>query len=157
MVVLYAVGEWTSASLVIVVDNTAFGRTDALSLIVQALGIVAVLGPTSTVCYVVSFACYRPGSCAGCLFVETGLIRRSRRLIGAEAVGDRKIVRSPLQRTFQNTWAMLRMRQSTPRLFDFAQWMPGPREPSSVRLGSSAHDRRNWSRGDRMAARPDVE
>ncbi len=58
----------------------------------------------------VSFARFRLGKHGGWLILETGVIRRSRRLIKAGAIQGLEISRSPLQRYFRSKRAMLRMR-----------------------------------------------
>ena len=64
----------------------------------------------STVYFLVSFARFRLGTHEGWLILETGVIRRTRRLIKAGAIQGLEISRSPLQRYFRNKRAMLRMR-----------------------------------------------
>jgi uncharacterized membrane protein YdbT with pleckstrin-like domain len=59
---------------------------------------------------VVSFARFRLGKHEGWLILETGAIRRSRRLIRAGAIRGLEISRSPLQRYFRGKRAMLQMR-----------------------------------------------
>jgi uncharacterized membrane protein YdbT with pleckstrin-like domain len=114
LVVLWVIsqflGDSTSASFEIESDDTVFGLTPVLSFVVQLLGVVAVLWLASTLYFVVSFARFRLGKHEGWLIIETGVIRRTRRLIKAEAIQGLEIFRSPLQRLFRNKRAMLRMR-----------------------------------------------
>jgi uncharacterized membrane protein YdbT with pleckstrin-like domain len=77
---------------------------------VPILGIIVVLWLVSTLYFVASFARFRLGKHAGWLIIETGVIRRSRRLIKAGAIQGLEISRSPLQRYFRDKRAMLRMR-----------------------------------------------
>ena len=103
----------TAPSLDIEFDSTAstvIGLSPALFLIVPFLGIIVVLWLVSTVYFLVSFARFRLGKHAGWLILETGVIRRSRRLIKAGAIQGLEISRSPLQRYFRDKRAMLQMR-----------------------------------------------
>ena len=103
----------TAPSLDIEFDSTAstvIGLSPALFLIVPFLGIIVVLWLVSTVYLLVSFARFRLGKHAGWLILETGVIRRSRRLIKAGAIQGLEISRSPLQRYFRDKRAMLQMR-----------------------------------------------
>ena len=117
LVVLYAAILFFQAqlapSLVIEFDSTestVVGLSPALFVIVPILGIIVVLWLVSTVYFVVSFARFRLGKHEGWLILETGVIRRSRRLIKAGAIQGLEISRSPLQRYFRAKRAMLRMR-----------------------------------------------
>ena len=100
-------------SLAIELDSMEFteiGLSPALLLIVLFLGIIIVLWLVSTLYFVVSFARFRLGKHGGWLILETGVIRRSRRLIKAGAIQGLEISRSPLQRYFRGKRAMLQMR-----------------------------------------------
>src|SRR5215216_6651149 len=117
VVVLYAAilffQSQLAPSLVIEFDSSEFteiGLSPTLFVIVPILGIIVVLWLVSTVYFVVSFARFRLGKHAGWLILETGVIRRSRRLIKAGAIQGLEISRSPLQRYFRDKRAMLRMR-----------------------------------------------
>jgi uncharacterized membrane protein YdbT with pleckstrin-like domain len=117
VVVLYAAILFFQAqlapSLVIEFDSSEFteiGLSPTLFVIVPILGIIVVLWLVSTVYFVVSFARFRLGKHAGWLILETGVIRRSRRLIKAGAIQGLEISRSPLQRYFRDKRAMLQMR-----------------------------------------------
>ena len=117
VVVLYAAILFFQAqlapSLVIEFDSSEFteiGLSPTLFVIVPILGIIVVLWLVSTVYFVVSFARFRLGKHAGWLILETGVIRRSRRLIKAGAIQGLEISRSPLQRYFRSKRAMLQMR-----------------------------------------------
>jgi uncharacterized membrane protein YdbT with pleckstrin-like domain len=91
-------------------ESTVVGLSPALFLIVPFLGIIVVLWLVSTVYFLVSFARFRLGKHEGWLILETGVIRRSRRLIKAGAIQGLEISRSPLQRYFRDKRAMLQMR-----------------------------------------------
>jgi putative membrane protein len=91
-------------------DVTEIGLSPALFVIVPVLGIIVVLWLVSTLYFVVSFARFRLGKHAGWLILETGVMRRSRRLINAGAIQGLEISRSPLQRYLRSKRAMLRMR-----------------------------------------------
>src|SRR5829696_4141524 len=91
-------------------ESTVVGLSPTLFLIIPFLGITVVLWLVSTVYFLVSFARFRLGKHAGWLILETGVIRRSRRLIKAGAIQGLEISRSPLQRYFRDKRAMLRMR-----------------------------------------------
>jgi uncharacterized membrane protein YdbT with pleckstrin-like domain len=114
LVVLYAAiiffEEEISPSIVIRTESTAFGPSLVQFAIVQILGIIVALWLVSTLYFVVSFARFRLGKHEGWLILETGVIRRSRRLIKAGAIQGLEISRSPLQRYFRAKRAMLRMR-----------------------------------------------
>jgi uncharacterized membrane protein YdbT with pleckstrin-like domain len=79
-------------------------------VIVPFLGIIVVLWLVSTLYFVVSFARFRLGKHEGWLILETGVIRRSRRLIKSGAIQGLEISRSPLQRYFRDKRSMLQMR-----------------------------------------------
>jgi uncharacterized membrane protein YdbT with pleckstrin-like domain len=91
-------------------ESTVVELSPALFVFVPILGIIVVLWLVSTVYFVVSFARFRLGKHEGWLIQETGVIRRSRRLIKADAIQGLDISRSPLQRYFRGKRAMLRMR-----------------------------------------------
>src|SRR5215204_4720771 len=117
VVVLYAAILFFQAqlapSLVIEFDSTenaVVGLSPALLVFVPILGIIVVLWLVSTLYFVVSFARFRLGKHEGWLILETGVIRRSRRLIKAGAIQGLEISRSPLQRYFRDKRAMLQMR-----------------------------------------------
>src|SRR5215207_8069032 len=114
LVVLYAAilffQEQIAPSSVIEFESTEFGLSPVQFSIVLILGIMVVLWLVSTVYFVVSFARFRLGKHEGWLIQETGVIRRSRRLIKADAIQGLDISRSPLQRYFRGKRAMLRMR-----------------------------------------------
>src|SRR5215213_4461230 len=117
VVVLYAAILFFQAqlapSLVIEFDSSEFteiGLSPTLFVIVPILGIIVVLWLVSALYFVVSFARFRLGKHGGWLILETGVIRRSRRLIKAGAIQGLEISRSPLQRSFRRKRAMLRMR-----------------------------------------------
>jgi uncharacterized membrane protein YdbT with pleckstrin-like domain len=114
LVVLYAAilffQEQIAPSSVIEFESTEFGLSPVQFSIVLILGIMVVLWLVSTVYFVVSFARFRLGKHEGWLILETGVIRRSRRLIKAGAIQGLEISRSPLQRYFRSKRAMLQMR-----------------------------------------------
>ena len=117
VVVLYAAILFFQAqlapSLVIEFDSsevTEIGLSPALFVIVPVLGIIVVLWLVSTLHFVASFARFRLGKHEGWLTLETGVIRRSRRLIKVGAIQGLEISRSPLQRSFRGKRAMLQMR-----------------------------------------------
>jgi uncharacterized membrane protein YdbT with pleckstrin-like domain len=114
LVVLYAAILFFQAqlapSLVIEIESTEFGFSPALFVIVPFLGIIVVLWLVSTLYFVVSFARFRLGKHEGWLILETGVIRRSRRLIKSGAIQGLEISRSPLQRYFRDKRSMLQMR-----------------------------------------------
>ena len=114
LVVLYAASRFfqqeTSPSMDTGSESTLFGLSEAQSAIVLIVGIFVALWLVSTVYFVVSFARFRLGKHEGWLILETGVIRRSRRLIKAGAIQGLEISRSPLQRSFRNKRAMLQMR-----------------------------------------------
>src|SRR5215208_6538639 len=91
-------------------ENAVVGLSPALLVFVPILGIIVVLWLVSTLYFVASFARFRLGKHAGWLIIETGVIRRSRRLIKAGAIQGLEISRSPLQRYFRSKRAMLQMR-----------------------------------------------
>jgi putative membrane protein len=91
-------------------ESTVVELSPALFVFVPILGIIVVLWLVSTVYFVMSFVRFRLGKHAGWLILETGVIRRSRRLIKASAIQGLEISRSPLQRYFRSKRAMLRMR-----------------------------------------------
>jgi putative membrane protein len=91
-------------------ESTVVELSPALFVFVPILGIIVVLWLVSTVYFVVSFARFRLGKHEGWLIQETGVIRRSRRLIKAGAIQGLDISRSPLQRYFRGKRAMLQMR-----------------------------------------------
>jgi putative membrane protein len=100
VVVLYAAILFFQAqlapSLVIEFDSSEFteiGLSPTLFVIVPILGIIVVLWLVSTVYFVVSFARFRLGKHAGWLILETGVIRRSRRLIKTGAIQGLEISR----------------------------------------------------------------
>ncbi len=114
VVVLYAatlfVLAQTNPTIVIGFEITALGLPAAQFVIAPLLGITVVLWLVSTVYFVVSFARFRLGKHEDWLILETGVIRRSRRLIKTAAIQGLEITRSPLQRSFRNKRSMLRMR-----------------------------------------------
>ncbi len=114
LVVLYAASlflrELIPPTIVIESESTAFGLSPAQFAIVLILGIIVALWLVSTLYFMASFARFRLGKHEGWLILETGVIRRSRRLIKAGAIQGLEISRSPLQRYFRSKRAMLRMR-----------------------------------------------
>ena len=102
--------DQVAPTLVIGVDTAAFRLPSARSAIVAFVAIVAVLWLVSTLHFVAAFARFRLGRHEGWLVLETGVVRRSRRLIRAGAIQGLEIARSPLQRSFRAKRAMLRMR-----------------------------------------------
>jgi putative membrane protein len=114
VVVLYAASrffqEQTETPIVIGSESTAFGLSPAQFSVVSIVGIIVALWLVSTAYFVVSFARFRLGKHEGWLILETGVIRRSRRLIKAGAIQGLEISRSPLQRYFRGKRAMLLMR-----------------------------------------------
>ena len=114
VVVLYAatlfVLAQVSPTIVIGFEITAFGLPAVQFVIGPLLGIIVALWLVSTGYFVVSFARFRLGKHEGWLILETGVIRRSRRLIKTDAIQGLEISRSPLQRYFRSKRAMLRMR-----------------------------------------------
>src|SRR5215213_3586077 len=114
LVVLYAAilffQSQIAPSFVIEFESTEFGLSPVQFSIVLILGIMVVLWLASTMYFVVSFARFRLGKHEGWLILETGVIRRSRRLIRAGAIRGLEISRSPLQRYLRGKRAMLRMR-----------------------------------------------
>ena len=114
LVVLYAAilffqGQ-LAPSFVIEFESKALGLSPVQFSIVLILGIMVVLWLVSTLYFVVSFARFKLGKHEGWLILETGVIRRSRRLIRAGAIRGLEISRSPLQRYLRGKRAMLRMR-----------------------------------------------
>src|SRR5215211_1719343 len=107
--ILFYLNE-TAHSIVIGFELTGFGLAPAQFPIVPYLGIIAALWLVSTLYFVVSFARFRLGKHEGWLILETGVIRRSRRLIKAGAIRGLEISRSPLQRYFRDKRSMLQMR-----------------------------------------------
>ena len=114
VVILYAATLFFLAqinpTIVIGFEITALGLPAIQFVIAPLLGIIVVLWLVSTGYFVVSFARFRLGKHADWLILETGVIRRSRRLIKTGAIQGLEISRSPLQRSFRNKRAMLRMR-----------------------------------------------
>jgi uncharacterized membrane protein YdbT with pleckstrin-like domain len=114
LVILYAASlfflQEISPSMDIQVESTAFGLPSAQFVIGPFLGIIVALWVVSTLYFVMSFARFRLGKHEDWLILETGVIRRSRRLIKAGAIQGLEISRSPLQRYFRSKRAMLRMR-----------------------------------------------
>jgi putative membrane protein len=114
VVVLYAVTLFiltrTSATIVIGLEITALGFPPVQFVIGPLLGIFGTLWLVSTAYFVASFARFRLGKHEDWLILETGVIRRSRRLIKTGAIQGLEISRSPLQRYFRAKRAMLRMR-----------------------------------------------
>ncbi|MDQ3224210.1 MAG: PH domain-containing protein, partial [Gemmatimonadota bacterium] len=102
--------EQMAPSFVIEFESTASGLSPIQFSIVLILGSIVVLWLVSTLYFVVSFARFRLGKHEGWLILETGVIRRSRRLIKAGAIRGLEISRSPLQRYFRDKRAMLLMR-----------------------------------------------
>ena len=102
--------EQMAPSFVIEFESTVFGLSPVQFSIVLILGITVVLWLVSTLYFVVSFARFRLGKHEGWLILETGVIRRSRRLINAGAIRGLEISRSPLERYFRDKRSMLRMR-----------------------------------------------
>ena len=119
LVVLYAASQFfqeqvseeqVPPSIGIGSEDIAFGLSPPQFEIVTILGIIVALWLVSTLYFVVSFARFRLGKHEGWLILETGVIRRSRRLIRAGAIQGLEISRSPLQRYFRAKRTMLRMR-----------------------------------------------
>ena len=114
LVLLYAASrlfeDQTMPSVVIDSENPAYGLSAGQLALLQVLGIVGAVWLASTIYFMASFARFRLGKHEGWLILETGLIRRSRRLIRTDAIQGLEISRSPLQRFFRNKRAMLRMR-----------------------------------------------
>jgi putative membrane protein len=114
VVVLYAailfLQELTSPTIVIGMDFSTIRLDPAQFPIVPFLVVIITLWFVSTAYFVVSFARFRLGKHEDWLILETGVIRRSRRLIKASAIQGLEISRSPLQRYFRRKRAMLRMR-----------------------------------------------
>jgi uncharacterized membrane protein YdbT with pleckstrin-like domain len=114
VVVLYAASrlfqEQTAPSMGIESESMPFGLSPAQFTIVSIVGIIVALWLVSTDYFVVSFARFRLGKHEGWLILETGVIRRSRRLIKAAAIQGLEISRSPLQRYFRGKRSMLLMR-----------------------------------------------
>jgi putative membrane protein len=114
LVILYAArllfqGE-TLPSIDISAEITALEPPPPQFVIAPFLAIIVTLWLVSTLYFLVSFARFRLGKHGGWLILETGVIRRSRRLIKAGAIQGLEISRSPLQRYFRSKRAMLRMR-----------------------------------------------
>jgi uncharacterized membrane protein YdbT with pleckstrin-like domain len=114
VVILYAatlfVLAQVSPTIIIGFKITALGLPSVQFVIAPFLGIVVVLWLVSTLYFVASFARFRLGKHEGWLILETGVIRRSRRLIKSGAIQGLEIARSPLQRSFRAKRAMLHMR-----------------------------------------------
>jgi uncharacterized membrane protein YdbT with pleckstrin-like domain len=91
-------------------ETADFEPSPAQFAIVLILGIIVVLWIVSTLHFVASFARFKLGKHEGWLILETGVIRRSRRLIKSSAIRGLEISRSPLQRYFRDKRSMLRMR-----------------------------------------------
>jgi uncharacterized membrane protein YdbT with pleckstrin-like domain len=91
-------------------EVTEIELSPSLVVLAPLFGIIIVLWIVSTLYFVMSFARFRLGKHEGWLILETGVVRRSRRLIKAGAIQGLEISRSPLQRAFRNKRAMLRMR-----------------------------------------------
>src|SRR5215216_4968416 len=102
--------EQLAPSFVIEFETTESGLSPVQFTIVLILGSLVVLWLASTLHFVMSFARFRLGKHEGWLILETGVIRRSRRLIKAGAIRGLEISRSPLQRYFRDKRAMLQMR-----------------------------------------------
>src|SRR5215203_2597379 len=102
--------EQLAPSFVIEFETTESGLSPVQFTIVLILGSLVVLWLASTLHFVMSFARFRLGKHEGWLILETGVIRRSRRLIKAGAIRGLEISRSPLQRYLRGKRAMLRMR-----------------------------------------------
>lgn len=114
LVIVYAASlfllQEISPTIDLSIESSAFDLSLARTAIVPALGILFVLWLVSTVYFVASFARFKLGKHEGWLILETGVVRRSRRLIRAGAIQGLEISRSPLQRCFRAKRAMLRMR-----------------------------------------------
>lgn len=114
VVILYAATLFLLAqinpTIVIGFEITAPRLASVQFAITPMLGIIVGLWLVSTGYFVVSFARFRLGKHEDWLILETGVIRRSRRLIKTGAIQGLEIARSPLQRAFRNKRAMLRMR-----------------------------------------------
>jgi putative membrane protein len=114
LVILYAARllfqDGTLPSIDISTEITALETPPAQFVIALFLAIIVTLWLMSTLYFLVSFARFRLGKHEGWLILETGVIRRSRRLIKAGAIQGLEISRSPLQRYFRSKRAMLRMR-----------------------------------------------
>jgi uncharacterized membrane protein YdbT with pleckstrin-like domain len=114
VVILYAATLFVlariSATIVIGLELSALGLPSVQFVLGPLLAIFGALWLVSTGYFVASFARFRLGKHEGWLILETGVIRRSRRLIKADAIQGLEISRSPLQRYFRAKRAMLRMR-----------------------------------------------
>ena len=114
VVIVYAVSFFVLTQLdptvAIEIQVTSPGWALLQYLLAPLLGAFFVLWLVSTAYFVISFARFTLGKHAGWLILETGVIRRSRRLIDADAIQGLEIARSPLQRAFRSKRAMLRMR-----------------------------------------------
>jgi uncharacterized membrane protein YdbT with pleckstrin-like domain len=102
--------EQVAPSFVIEFETTESGLSPVQFSIVLILGSIVVLWLVSTLYFVMSFARFKLGKHEGWLILETGVIRRSRRLIKAGAIRGLEISRSPLQRYFRDKRSMLQMR-----------------------------------------------
>src|SRR5215208_1320567 len=102
--------EQLAPSFVIEFETTESGLSPVQFSIVLILGSIVVLWLASTLHFVMSFARFRLGKHEGWLILETGVIRRSRRLNKAGAIRGLEISRSPLQRYFRDKRSMLQMR-----------------------------------------------
>ena len=102
--------EQLAPSFVTEFETTVSGLSPVQFSIVLILGSFVVLWLVSTLYFVMSFARFRLGKHEGWLILETGVIRRKRRLIKAGAIRGLEISRSPLQRYFRDKRAMLQMR-----------------------------------------------
>ena len=102
--------EQLAPSFVIDFETTESGLSPVQFSIVLILGSIVVLWLVSTLYFVMSFARFRLGKHEGWLILETGVIRRKRRLIKAGAIRGLEISRSPLQRYFRDKRSMLQMR-----------------------------------------------
>ena len=102
--------EQLAPSFVTDFETTVSGLSPVQFSIVLILGSFVVLWLVSTLYFVMSFARFRLGKHEGWLILETGVIRRKRRLIKAGAIRGLEISRSPLQRYFRDKRSMLQMR-----------------------------------------------
>jgi putative membrane protein len=114
LVLLYATLQFlqdeSGPSIEIGSEEPGYGLSPGQFLILQVLLIVGAIWLASTIQFLAAFARYRLGRHEGWLILETGILRRSRRLIRIDAIDGLEISRSPLQRLFRNKRAMLRMR-----------------------------------------------
>jgi uncharacterized membrane protein YdbT with pleckstrin-like domain len=113
-VLLYAAmqmfGYLTDQSLFDAYNHLLQRHVGGAYLVAQPAGLVVAFWLASTLHFVMAFSRFRLGKHEDWLVMETGVIRRTRRLIRIDAIQGLEVTRSPLQRRFRRKRAMLRMR-----------------------------------------------